>query len=111
MAGDKFGLGPLLDTGVLLLGRTTWELFAKLWPGRTGEFSTKTNTIPKLVTSRTLTGAGRWQNAALLEDELIPAVRRRKARQGIIVTGSISVMPSLACHGLVDEYRLMVFPR
>ena len=39
VAGDKFRLGPLLDTGTLLLGRTTWELFSKLWPGRTDEFS------------------------------------------------------------------------
>ena len=25
VAGDKFRLGELLDTGALLLGRTTWE--------------------------------------------------------------------------------------
>jgi hypothetical protein len=28
VAGDEFGMGPLLDTGVLLLGRKTWEIFA-----------------------------------------------------------------------------------
>jgi dihydrofolate reductase len=110
VAGDKFGLGPLLDTGVMLLGRTTWELFAKLWPGRTDEFSTRMNNIPKLVASRSLTDVDAWQNSSLIEGDLVAEVRRRKEHQDVIVTGSISVVRELAEHGLVDEYRLMVFP-
>src|SRR6266508_2799118 len=86
VAGDKFGLGPLLDTGVMLLGRITWELFAKIWPGRTDEFAVKMNNIPKLVASRSLADAGAWGNSSLLEDDLITAVRRRKADQDVIVT-------------------------
>lgn len=108
VAGDKFGLGPLLDTGVLLLGRATWELFSKLWPGRTDEFSAKMNAIPKLVASRTLTSTDAWQNSTVIEDDLITTVRGTD--RDIIVTGSISVVHTLAEHGLVDEYRLMVFP-
>jgi dihydrofolate reductase len=110
VAGDKFGLGPLLDTGVLLLGRITWELFAKIWPGRTDEFSLKMNNIPKLVASRSLAGAGAWRNSSLLEGDLITAVRRRRAEQDVIVTGSLSVVHALAEHDLIDEYRLMLFP-
>ena len=110
VAGDKFELGPLLDTGVMLLGRTTWELFGKIWPGRTDEFSTKLNNIPKLVVSRSLTSADGWQNSSLIEGDLIAAVRRRTADQDVIITGSISVVHTLAQHGLIDEYRLMVFP-
>ena len=34
VAGDKFRLGGILDAGILLLGRTTWQLFSRLWPGR-----------------------------------------------------------------------------
>ena len=41
VAGDKFGLGEVLDTGAMLLGRRTWRLFAKIWPGRDDEFSAK----------------------------------------------------------------------
>ncbi|GAB1515020.1 dihydrofolate reductase family protein [Actinophytocola sp. KF-1] len=108
VAGDKFELGPLLDSGVLLLGRTTWELFATLWPGRTDEFSAKMNAIPKLVASRTLTSVEGWQNSSLVEGDLVTAVR--EADRDVIVTGSISVVHALARHGLVDEYRLMVFP-
>ncbi|TDV56458.1 dihydrofolate reductase family protein [Actinophytocola oryzae] len=110
VAGDKFLLGPLLDTGVMLLGRTTWELFAKIWPTRTDEFSTRMNNIPKLVASHSLTSVDDWQNSSLLEDDLVTTVRRRKAEQDVIVTGSISVVHELAGHDLVDEYRLLVFP-
>ncbi|MET9631753.1 dihydrofolate reductase family protein [Lentzea sp. NPDC006480] len=110
VAGDKFGLGPLLDTGVMLLGRTTWELFAKLWPGRTDGFSTKMNDLPKLVASRSLTEVDGWRNSALVEGDLVSQVREVKARQDVVVTGSISVVRELAEAGLVDEYRLMVFP-
>src|SRR5215510_4910683 len=55
VAGDKFRLGPLLDTGAILTGRRTWELFSKIWPGRTDDFSAKLNAARKLVASRTLT--------------------------------------------------------
>jgi dihydrofolate reductase len=110
VAGDKFGLGSLLETGVMLLGRRTWELFAKLWPGRADEFSTRMNTIPKLVASRTLSDVGGWQNSSLVEGDLIAAVRRQRAERDVIVTGSLSVVHALAEHDLVDEYRLMVFP-
>lgn len=110
VAGDKFGLGPLFDTGVLLLGRTTWELFARIFPNRTDEFAAKMNAVPKLVASRSLTGVDRWRNSSLIEDDLVAEVRRRKEHQDVIVTGSISVVDALTEHDLIDEYRLMVFP-
>jgi hypothetical protein len=34
IAGDKFRLGSTLDDGVMVLGRRTWQLFSRLWPGR-----------------------------------------------------------------------------
>jgi dihydrofolate reductase len=37
-------------------------------------------------------------------------VRRRKAEQDVIVTGSISVVHALAGPDLIDEYLLMLFP-
>ncbi|MFI5589768.1 dihydrofolate reductase family protein [Amycolatopsis sp. NPDC051758] len=108
VAGDKFRLGSLLDTGTLLLGRTTWELFSKLWPGRTDEFSRRMNTIPKLVVSRTLTDVGAWNNSSLLHGDLVEEVTREE--RDLIVIGSIGIARTLARQGLVDEYRLLVFP-
>ncbi|RSM41229.1 riboflavin biosynthesis protein RibD [Amycolatopsis balhimycina DSM 5908] len=108
VAGDKFRLGTLLDTGTLLFGRTTWELFAKIWPGRTGEFPDRLNAARKLVASRTLTDVTAWHNSSLLQGDLVEAVGREE--RDLIVIGSIGIARELAGHDLVDEYRLLVFP-
>ena len=110
VAGDKFKLGRRLDTGALLLGRGTWQLFSRLWPGRSDEFSTRMNTAPKWVASRTLTDVGAWDNSAVLTGELTDEVRRLRKERDIIVIGSTSIVPTLMTHDLVDEYRLLVFP-
>jgi len=38
VAGDKFELGELLDTGTLLFGRRTWQSFSQIWPKRSDDF-------------------------------------------------------------------------
>jgi dihydrofolate reductase len=110
VAGDKFGIGEVLDTGAMLLGRRTWHMFAKIWPGRDDPFSAKLNAMPKLVVSRSLDQAADWQNSAVLQGDLVTEVRQRKQEQDIVITGSASVVRTLMAHDLVDEYRLIVFP-
>jgi len=110
VAGDKFGLGEVLDTGAMLLGRRTWQLFAKIWPGRDDEFSAKMNAMPKLVVSRSLQQADGWQNSTVLPGDLAAEVQKRRQAHDIIVTGSVSVVRTLIAHDLVGEYRLLVFP-
>ena len=110
VAGDKFNLGEVLDTGTLLLGRRTWQLFAKIWPGRDDEFSTKMNAVPKLVASRSLDQATGWQNSTILRGDLVATVREHKQARDIIVAGSASIVRTLMASDLVDEYRLLVFP-
>jgi hypothetical protein len=34
VTGDPFALSEVLDTGALLLGRRTRQMFAGIWPGR-----------------------------------------------------------------------------
>ena len=110
VAGDKFGLGEVLDTGTMLLGRRTWQLFSTIWPDRDDEFSAKMNAMPKLVVSRSMERATEWQNSTVLEGDVVAAVRERKRARDIMVTGSASVVRTLMAHDLVDEYRLIVFP-
>ncbi|MFG2793940.1 dihydrofolate reductase family protein [Streptomyces sp. NPDC048419] len=107
-AGDKFRLGATLDEGVMLLGRTTWEQFSQLWPGRDDEFSGRMNAAAKLVATRTLTDVSAWSNSRLLEGDLVDAVKRE--RRDVIVAGSLSVVHTLMAEDLVDEYRLITFP-
>ena len=66
VTGDPFGLSEVLETGALLLGRRTWQMFAGIWPGRDDPFSAKMNAMPKLVMSRSLEHADGWQNSAVL---------------------------------------------
>jgi dihydrofolate reductase len=110
VAGDKFRLGEVLDTGAYLLGRRTWEMFAKIWPSRDDPFSAKMNAMPKLVVSRTLEHADEWQNSTVLQGDLVAEVTKRKRAQEIVVIGSASVVRTLMANDLVDEYRLLVFP-
>ncbi|WP_329331493.1 dihydrofolate reductase family protein [Streptomyces sp. NBC_00663] len=110
VAGDKFRLGRTLDEGVLLLGRATWQLFARLWPGRDDPFAARMNAVPKLVASRTLTDAdlSAWSNSQLLDGDLADAVKRE--RREVIVTGSLSIVDRLMATDMIDEYRLLTFP-
>jgi dihydrofolate reductase len=108
VAGDKFRLGRTLDEGVLLLGRTTWQSFALLWPRRDDPFSARMNAVPKLIATRSLTDTSAWANSHVIETDL-NAVVRREARD-VIVPGSLSVVRALMAADLIDEYRLLTFP-
>ncbi|HUE25150.1 MAG TPA: dihydrofolate reductase family protein [Solirubrobacteraceae bacterium] len=110
VAGDKFKLGELFDTGTLLLGRATWERFAQIWPGRDDEFSTNMNRIPKLVVSRSRPRVEAWSNSSILEGELEDEVARRKQSGELVITGSASIVRALSERDLIDEIRLLVFP-
>lgn len=108
VAGDKFRLGRTLDDGAMLLGRTTWQLFSRLWPGRSDPFSARMNAVPKLVVSRTLADTSAWANSQVVHGD--PADIVRKERRDLIVTGSLSIVSALSAADLVDEYRLLTFP-
>jgi len=108
VAGDKFRLGSTLDEGVLLLGRATWQLFSRIWPGRDDPFSARMNAVPKLVATRTLTDTLAWTNSQVIDGDLIAAVGREP--RDVIITGSLSVVHALMAKDLIDEYRLLTFP-
>ncbi len=108
VAGDKFRLGSVLDDGVMLLGRRTWEHFSKLWPSRDDPFSRRMNAVPKLVCTRTLTDVSAWANSTVLPVD--PAAHIRQERRDVVITGSLSVVHALMAQDLVDEYRLLTFP-
>jgi dihydrofolate reductase len=108
VAGDKFRLGEIMDTGTLLLGRRTWEKFTGIWPARDDAFSTRMNRMRKLVATRSGVDAGAWSNSAVLEGDLAEAVTA--ATGDVVVAGSLEVVHALIERDLVDEYRLLVFP-
>jgi dihydrofolate reductase len=109
--GDKFKFDEAMASGALLLGRVTFEGFAKAWPPRTGEFADKYNGMLKYVVSTTLKNP-EWNNSTVIAGDVMQAVAQLKhdVIGDILVNGSIQLVQTLAAHDLVDEYRLMVYP-
>jgi dihydrofolate reductase len=109
--GDKFKLDEALHSEALLLGRVTYEGFAKAWPSRDGEFADKFNSMPKYVVSSTLEDP-EWNNSTVLKGDIAKEVSKLKQDQDgdIVVHGSPQLVQTLLEHDLVDEFRLMVFP-
>jgi dihydrofolate reductase len=111
--GDKFKLDELVDAEAQLLGRVTYEGFAKAWPSITDEagFAEKMNSMPKYVVSSTLTDP-EWQNTTVLSGDVAEEVSRLKQEVdgNILVAGSAQLVQALIEHDLVDELRLMVYP-
>jgi dihydrofolate reductase len=106
-----YKLAEVLEAESLLIGRVTYESFAGAWPQRSGEFADKMNAMPKHVVSRTLTNP-EWHNCEVIRDDVPGAVDKLKQGVGgpILVAGSRTLVHTLMQHGLVDEYRLMIFP-
>jgi dihydrofolate reductase len=98
----------------LLVGRHTFEAFREFWPRQTGDptgVAAYLNSVDKYVVSSTLGEPG-WRNSTVLRGDLVEEVGALKEAQGrdIVATGSIQLVRALIAAGLVDEYRLFVFP-
>ncbi len=108
--GDRFKLDETMDSDAMLLGRRTFEEFAKHWPSRDGDFADKFNGSTKYVVSSTLDDPESvWGNSRVVS--LDEVARLREGDGGdIVVHGSGTLVRALLERGLVDELRLMVFP-
>jgi dihydrofolate reductase len=109
----KFKFDELFASDALLLGRVTYEGFAKAWPSMTDEqgFAARMNNIPKFVASNTLEMV-EWNNSTLLKGDVAEEVVRLKSQPGrdLLLAGSADLASTLIQHDLIDEYRLMVHP-
>lgn len=97
----------------LLLGRRTYEAFARDWPNipEPDPFTARMNALPKYVVSSTLTG-GSWSPTTLLDGDPIAAVAALKNCPGreLQIHGSARLASTLLAAGLVDTLRLVVAP-
>jgi dihydrofolate reductase len=109
----KFKFDELFASDVLLLGRITYEGFAKAWPGMKDEagFADRMNGLPKYVVSKTL-DVLTWNNSRLITGDIAEEVTKLKQQPGqdILLAGSARLFQTLMQHDLIDEYRLMVHP-
>lgn len=97
----------------LLLGRRTYEAFARDWPRITAPdpFTVRMNALPKYVVSNTL-GAGSWNPTTILDGDPIESVAALRSRPGgeLQIHGSSRLGAALLSAGLVDSLRLAVAP-
>ncbi|MGH3097270.1 MAG: dihydrofolate reductase family protein [Streptosporangiales bacterium] len=102
------------ESDALVLGRRTFQDFRGYWPNQANDATGITdylNGVQKYVVSSTMSDPA-WQNSTVLAGEPATEVAALKERPGkdIVVTGSITLCHTLIRAGLVDEYRLFVYP-
>lgn len=100
--GDRFDL---------LLGRRTYDIFARYWPNETGPMADRLNAATKHVATHRPDSLA-WGPVAALGADMIGGIRDVKASDGpdLVVWGSSTLTPPLIETGLADEILLLVFP-
>jgi dihydrofolate reductase len=96
----------------LLLGRTTYDIFAGHWPQATGEAAAMGEALTradKYVLTRRGDALG-WANSHRLAD--IAAVAALKETEGprLLIQGSSTLYPALLAAGLIDQLTVLTFP-
>lgn len=73
---------------------------------------TELNNASKVVFSSTLQSPLPWANTQLISEDAVEAVRKMKqeGNSGLTTLGSVSLCRSLLKAGLVDRFRVVVFP-
>ena len=96
---------------VVLMGANTYRLMYSFTKG--GEPGTDVLTrIPKVVFSHTLTEPLEWENSTLVAGDAVEAVRemKRGGDRSMRTIGSLTLCRSLLEAGLVDRFRVVMFP-
>jgi dihydrofolate reductase len=98
----------------LLIGRTTYDIFANFWPlqdEKTTSFAAEFNRAKKYVTShRPLNPV--WDESILLKGDIVEEIKKLKAQDGpeLQVYGSGNLVQTLLKNDLVDELWLKIYP-
>lgn len=103
-----------------VLGRRTYDIFAGYWPHVTdpdeSPIAEKLNGLPKYVASRTPDLPLEWQHSTQLGPDVVAEVTALKRREPehpggeLQIHGSGELARTLHAAGLIDVYRLFVYP-
>jgi len=99
----------------VVFGRVTFQELRGYWPKQTDDTTGVTdylNRVTKYVVSATMGDPG-WEHTTVLRGSALhDEIRALKSEPGkdIVTTGSITLVHALIAAGLVDEYRLFVYP-
>ena len=105
------GLGLLLACDAMLMGRNTYESFAKIWPSRTDPWAIRLNAMQKFVFSSSL-GKADWNNSTVIRGDVVAQVTKLKQQEGrdlpILVHGLLG--ETLLRQRLLDVLDLSIHP-
>jgi dihydrofolate reductase len=115
----EYWTGVLREAGLLVYGRTTYELMVPFWPevAKTqsatkalNEFARVFDSINRVVFSRTLDSV-EDQKTRIVRTDLREEILKLKQEQGKnILVGGVDLPSQLIELGLVDEYRIVIGP-
>jgi dihydrofolate reductase len=102
------------QSDAFLVGRQTFQDLRGYWSTLSVDptgIADYLNAVAKYVVSNTLIDP-QWQHTTVLSGDPVAQVRTLKDAPGrdIVLTGSITLCHALIKAGLVDEYRLFVYP-
>lgn len=105
------GLGQLLSCDAILMGRNTYQGFARLWPTYDHPWADRINAMPKYVFSSTLEKA-EWNNSTLVRDDVVAEVARLKQQEGqdLLIWGRGLFGETLFKHHLIDALDISIHP-
>ncbi len=103
-----------------MLGRVNYQGFFSYWPSvsknpsstkKDVDFSRWLNSVQKIVFSRTLSTA-EWENSRLVRSIEHHEITKLKQSHGsdIVTLNSASIAQALMRMGLIDEFRINIFP-
>jgi dihydrofolate reductase len=94
----------------LLLGRTTFEIWAPFWPHH-ADIWPGVMSATKYVASNTMT-SHEWQPSVFLGGDVVEKIFQLKQQPGpdLHVYGSANLLQTLMKHDLVDAFWLKIYP-
>ncbi|MEU8901598.1 dihydrofolate reductase family protein [Nocardia sp. NPDC048505] len=117
---DRYLAEFLGSVGAQIYGRVSYELLSQYWPDAESRPATPgdkmlapaVNGLPKLVVSRQRQPELPWQPAEAIGSDLAAEIAARKEQPGkpLVVFAGIETAQAFLPTGLIDEYRLLVFP-
>ena len=108
---QREALEGLQASDAMLLGRQTYQIFAGVWPARTGAYAERLNTMRKYVFSSTLQKAD-WNNSTIIKGDVAAEATKLKEQEGkgLIIYGHGLLGQTLLEHDLLDEIHFSVHP-
>ena len=109
----EFVMNGMAESGGMLLGRRTYDIFAGYWPKQDPSVQPTVpfNKATKYVLSKSSPDLS-WQNSVLIDGDVVAKLKELKAGEGpmLQVHGSGNMIQTLLKNDLVDELWLKIFP-